>query len=228
MLGEPGAGKTTALQILVGDLPDPADATPGQPAALTVSLAEVTDRAAFRELVTRPVLTRAPRASAARRVLGAQTTLVLDGLDECPLPNAVKTLASLLREMIKDVDVSALRVLVGCRTAEYPELLDGLLRQSLLSFDVYELAPLSRQNVHDLAASRGAEPEAFSAVAGTGTGPLASLPLTLDLLLRQYAETGGLHGGATEIYETSLRALADEPDPDRARERRTPGSASST
>lgn len=225
LLGEPGAGKTTALQALIGDLPAPDDAALGQDATLWVSLAEVTDRAAFHELVARPVLARSPRVQGARRAPTGWTTLVLDGVDECPLPNTAKTLAGLLGQMLRDADTSALRVLLSCRTAEYPELVGSVLTGALPAFDIYVLAPLSRQDVHDLAASRVVEPDAFlSAVASTGTGPLASLPLTLDLLLRHYSDSGGLEGRAAELYETALRALADEPDPDRAREQRTLGS----
>ena len=52
-------------------------------------------------------------------------------------------------------------------------------------------------------------------VTRTGAGPLASFPLTLDLLLRQYKADGGLHGTAAELYESALLALAGEHDPDR-------------
>jgi hypothetical protein len=152
-------------------------------------------------------------------------TLVLDGIDECPLPNTTKNLSSLLRELFSQVDISGLRVLLGCRTADYPGLIDSTLREAFPAFGVYELAPLTRADVHALSASRCVDPEAFlTAVTVTGSGPLASIPLTLDLLLLRYVETGGLHGGASDLYETSLRALADEPDPDRDPHQRVPGS----
>src|ERR1022692_1583326 len=52
LLGEPGAGKTTSLRAMVSGLPGPGDAVPGQCAAVVVSLAEIPDRDAFREMVT--------------------------------------------------------------------------------------------------------------------------------------------------------------------------------
>jgi hypothetical protein len=212
LLGEPGAGKSVALQDLVKDIPGLDDAEPGQDAALFVPLAQIAERAAFHELVAEPVLTRVPGTSSASGCL----TLVLDGLDECPLPGGSKALAGLLERMLEKVDASALRVLVGCRTAEYPDVVDGLLAGVLPSFARFELAPLSRLDVMELAASREAEPTAFLAtVADSGTGPLACLPLTLDLLLHQYQDAGGLRGPTSRLYEAALLRLASEPDPDR-------------
>lgn len=127
--------------------------------------------------------------------------------------------------MFRNVDPSVLRVFLGCRTADYLELVGSVLEDTLSAFGVYVLAPLSRQNVSDLAASRGVNSADFlAAVANTGAGPLASLPLTLDLLLRQYVGTGGLQGGAPELYETALLTLAAEPDADRAADQGALGS----
>lgn len=183
LLGEPGAGKTTALHALIRDLPPPEDAGANHDAAIWVSLAEVTDREAFRELVARPVQARASRDQVVEGGPRPLTTLVLDGLDECPLPNIAKTLAGLLGAMFRNVDASVLRVFLGCRTADYLELVSSVLEEALSAFGVYVLAPLSRQNVSDLAASRGVNSADFlAAVVNTGAGPLASLPLTLDLL----------------------------------------------
>jgi len=219
LLGEQGAGKTTALRRIVHGIPELPVAKPGQDAVLTVSLGEVTEWAAFHHLITGPVVARIP---AGQEVFTGRLTLVLDGLDECPLPGGAKALATLLREMLKRADTTALSVLVGCRSAEYPHLVHNLLAQALGSFARYELAPLSRSNVRELAASRGVEPKAFLAdVASSGTGPLASLPLSLDVLLRQYKATGGLHGSPAVLYETALLGLAGEPDTDRDEALRT-------
>lgn len=131
LLGEPGAGKSAALQDLVKDIPGLDDAEPGQDAVLFVPLAQIAERAAFRELVAEPVLARVPGAGSA----GGCLTLVLDGLDECPLPGGSKALAGLLERMLAKADASALRVLVGCRTAEYPDVVDGLLAAALVLVD---------------------------------------------------------------------------------------------
>ena len=91
-----------------------------------------------------------------------------------------------------------------------------VLAAAFPGFAQYELAPLRRRDVLELAASRAVPAEDFlNEVARTGTGPLASFPLTLDLLLRQYAAGAGLHGTAAELYEPALLALAGEHDADR-------------
>lgn len=222
LLGEPGAGKSTALRDVVMDIPTLENAEPGRDAAHFVALGEVAERAAFRELVAEPVLARVPSAGPGSGCL----TLVLDGLDECPLPGGSKALAGLLARMFQKTDISALRVLVGCRTAEYPDAVDGLLTGTWPEFAQFELAPLSRRDVVELAASRGVAPEAFlDAVTSSGSGPLACLPLTLDLLLHQYEDAGGLHGPASRLYETALLRLAAEPDADRAASRRPTASS---
>ena len=87
LLGEPGAGKTTALRSIIDGIPELDVAGPGQDAVLVVSLAEITDRAAFRDLITRPVLARIP---AGQEEPEGRLTLVLDGLDECPLPGGAQ------------------------------------------------------------------------------------------------------------------------------------------
>ena len=213
LLGEPGAGKTTALESIIDGIPELDAAEPGQDAVLVVPLGEIADRPAFHDLVTGPVLARVPAGQGEPE---GRLTLVLDGLDECPLPGGARVFAGLLREMLKGADTAALRVLIGCRSAEYPAPVHELLAKALGSFRSYELAPLSRADITALAASRGAEPAAFlSEVARTGTGPLACLPLSLHVLLVQYRGTGGLHGPPARLYETALLMLADEPDRDR-------------
>ena len=206
LLGEPGAGKTTALEAIAGRLPGPDGA--GRGPVVFVPMAEVPEAAVFRERVIVPVI--------AGISAGGCVTLVLDGLEECPVPGAGKVLAGLLNQLLQQADASALRLLVGCRSAEYPPRVHEVLTAAFPGFAMYELAPLRRRDVLELAASKGVPAEGFlKEVARTGTGPLASFPLTLDLLLRQYEADGGLHGTAAELYESSLLALAGEHDPDR-------------
>lgn len=80
LLGEPGAGKTTALEAIAGHLLGMDDA--GQGSVVFVPMAEVTDAGVFRGRVIVPVTAG---ISACGRV-----TLVLDGLEECPVPERAR------------------------------------------------------------------------------------------------------------------------------------------
>lgn len=117
LLGEPGAGKTTALEAIAGRPPAPDGA--GYGSVVFVPMIEVTDAAVFRERVITPVT--------AETSGGGRVPLVLDGLEECPVPGAGKALADLLRELLRQVGASAMRLLVGCRSAEYPPAVHGVL-----------------------------------------------------------------------------------------------------
>ena len=206
LLGEAGAGKTTALETIAGGLPGRDGG--GQRHVVFVPMAEVTDAGVFRERVI------VPAAAAASG--GDRVTLVLDGLEECPVPGAGKALASLLKQLLRGADTSAMQLLVGCRSADYPPAVHEVLASAFPGFALYDLAPLRRRDVDELAASRGVPAKDFlEEVARTGACPLASFPLTLDLLLRQYEADGGLHGTAAELYDSALLALAGEHDPDR-------------
>lgn len=202
LLGEPGIGKSTTIEFLIRD----------EPNANLIRLDEVTDVVAFDRLLTPTVDTPAG---------GGRRTLVLDGVDECPLGS--KPLGRhVARALSGRTDV---RVLVGCRTADWSNALGDQLRESLGSFDVFELLPLSAEDIQALATSRGVDGAAFlAAVRAIGAGPLAAVPLTLDLLLDLFHEQGGLPVDPRDLYERGLLLLANDPDPDRGNASRPEGS----
>jgi hypothetical protein len=190
ILGEPGIGKSTAIGELIRD----------DLSVNYVHLDEATDVRALDSLLA--LTTRAPCVERA--------TLVLDGVDECPL--APKTL---VRRVVSAIDgLTDVRVIVGCRTADWPASLGESLLSALGSFDVVELLPLSAEDIVALASSRGADGANFlDAARRSGAGPLAALPLTLDLLLTIYAQQGGLPANAKDLYDSGLMLLANESDP---------------
>jgi len=202
LLGEPGAGKTTALEAVTGQ---PSE---NQGRLVFVRMAEVTDVHVFQK--------RAIEPSAAAVAAGERVTVVLDGLEECPAPGAGKVWAALIRELLQEVATSKMRLLIGCRSADYPPAVHEIARTAYPDFTRYDLAPLRRRDVEELTISRGVPTADFlQEVVRTGAGPLASFPLTLDLLLRQYQADSGLHGTAAELYEAALLPLAGEHDADR-------------
>jgi len=192
LLGEPGAGKTTALHSLAQRV-----------GHAVVHLDEVGTGAELSSVLAARTATM-PEAG----------TLLLDSLDECPVPQRalIRTLTRGLRGR------DDLCVLVGCRTADWPRVLADEFAEVLGTFSVYELLPLSAEDVMQLADSRGVDGAAFlAAVRTAAAGPLAAFPLTLDLLLTTHARTGELPPVPRVLFETGLRLLAAEPDGYRAR-----------
>jgi hypothetical protein len=160
-----------------------------------VPLGEVPDVATLRERLNAAV---SAASGAARR------TLVLDGVDECQIPTKALT-----RQIVDAVTgLPDVRVVIGCRTGDWPTSLGEKLRESLGAFDVVELLPLSVEDIHALADSRDVDGGAFvEAVRKAGVGPLAALPLTLDLLLNLYSQDGRLPADARDLYERGLLSL---------------------
>jgi hypothetical protein len=153
MLGEPGLGKSTSLQALVAGLPVWENAQAHENGLAWVDLVDV-DATTFHALVTDP-LQRLPLAvsdedsnvssGALEQTSEPRLTLVLDGVDECPLEP--KRRVGRLRRALARRDLGRLRLLVGCRSADYPHVLHELLAALFSELRVVELAPLTRSNV---------------------------------------------------------------------------------
>lgn len=194
LLGEPGIGKSTSIRRLVGE----------GPTVTYIHLDEVGDVGRLHELMV-PGLSRAGTE---------QHTIVLDGFDECPLPG--KALTRHVTTLVSGFE--NLRVIVGSRSADWYEPFGESLGDVLGGCATYELLPLTIDDIEAFAHERACDGEAFiGAVREAAAGPLAGLPLTLDLLLRSYVRDGGLPHQPHELYEQGLRALAEEPDRGRGR-----------
>ncbi|WP_156253899.1 NACHT domain-containing protein [Pseudactinotalea terrae] len=195
LLGEPGIGKTTSIRRFVGE----------GPTVTYIHLDEVGDVGRLHELMA-PCLSRA----------GTEMhTVVLDGFDECPLPG--KALARHVTAVVSGVQ--DLRIIVSSRSADWYEPFGDSLGAALGGCATYELLPLTIGDIKAIAEERGCDGEAFiQAVRETAVGPLAGLPLTLDLLLRSYIRDQGLPQRPHELYEQGLRALAEDPDSGRGRD----------
>lgn len=226
LLGEPGVGKTTVFDGLTAGLLEAGEAGDGEPARLLVDGAELTD-SSFEAWLGR-YLSQLPEQPARGLLAGHQMqdasheghrqatlTLVLDQLDECPM---LPRLAAALRRALKRRDTSALRLLVGCRTADYPSELTEVFSQSFGRCFLADLAPLTRTQAEVLAGSCGIDGVALvGAAVAAGAGALASVPLTLELLVKVYREHGQLEGRPSDLFAQGVRLLADEPDPARRR-----------
>ncbi|MEV5239709.1 hypothetical protein AB0K89_11435 [Streptomyces cinnamoneus] len=227
LLGEPGGGKTTVLRRLVQGLravePDDPETAHGYVWVNGSDLTEIS----YQDRVGRylAALPRMLRGSGTDRAtersstpLGGRTdirlTVVLDQLDESGM---VFQLPGSLARSLHGRDTSSLRMLLACRTADYPVRLTEVLRDHFTECTFADLAPLPRAEAVRLAQSGGVDGEALVAAAvAVGAGALASAPLTLDLLVRIYREEGGLRGDPRDLFARGTRLLAAEHDPGRS------------
>jgi hypothetical protein len=208
LLGEPGAGKTTALA--------------GEYERRRDLLADADGDVLFVNLgATREETTLESRIFAApefTRWLDGdhRMHLFLDSLDEARL--RVETVARLLMEGFRNAPLERLRVRISCRTADRHATLEEFLSTGFAegSFEVRELAPLRRRDVRTLAEAAGVDSTRFiDSVFERDLQPLAITPLTLNLLLRIARKQGGPPSSRLEAYERGLRLLCAEPNEDR-------------
>jgi hypothetical protein len=225
LLGEPGVGKTTVFGDLTEGLPDLDDAAQPDHALLWLDAARLTE-SSFQKLLGRHLralpeaLRRAGATGGSPRmpIVGGSSpgsrdvtlTIVLDQVDESPM---LRWLAGDLATAMKGRDTSRLRVLLACRTADYPSALTAVLKEAIGGCDLADLAPLTREEAVTLAASADVDGEAVvTAAVAAGAGALASVPLTLELLVRVFREAGVLEGSPADLFAKGARLLADEHD----------------
>lgn len=209
LCGEPGIGKSTELANIRASI-EAAGAASGEIYCWLI-FREVADLVDFRRRTVESGPWQQWRAGAMR------LTLVVDGVDEGLLrvPNFLNDLTGLL----KDEPLDRLRLVLACRTAEWP-LEAG---RTLLSLwpdgraePLYELCPLRRKDAEDAARALGCEPEAFlQAVWDRSAVVLAARPITLFFLLDEFRRHAGLPATHRELYERGTANLVREVDPAR-------------
>lgn len=202
LLGEPGIGKSTTFEGLVADRRH-----------VWVDAADLTD-VTFDELVGRHLqdLPETPDVAASSDT--APVVVVLDQIDESPI---VRRLAGSLQRGLEGRDVSRLLLMLACRTADYPQNLTDALRASGIDPVLADLVPLTRDQAVQLADSAegviGAD--LIEVAVEVGAGVLASVPLTLAMLVRTYRKRGELEPHPRKLFGDGVVQLADEPDEDR-------------
>jgi len=205
LLGEPGIGKSHAMQDLRKALEESIkDSTDeilwlnlneyGEESRLIRDLFECNEFLAWRQ---------------GHHVLH----ILLDSLDECciRIPQVGTILVNTL-EQLKG-HVARLRLLIACRTADWPATLDQSLPHLWVedSLEAYELAPLRRKDVEDAASTEGIDTAKFlEELNRTETVPLAIKPITLLFLLSAFKAHDRLPKTRTELYEAGCRLLCEE------------------
>lgn len=197
LLGEPGMGKTTALDMERPTIAERVLKEGGVPFWLRLR-GYTSDMGLVSDLF---------RGQAFDAWAGGDYTLhiFLDDFDECHL--RIETLAVLLVDQLRRYSVNAirhrLRLRIACRTAAWPASLEDGLKElwGRDAFGAYELAPLREQDVAAATTAHGLDSEAFLlAVDRAEVSPLASRPLTLDFLLRLHQQTGGFPSNRADLY----------------------------
>jgi hypothetical protein len=208
LLGEPGIGKTRVFEQLVGGMPERRENL-RKPGVEWVDAADLVDET-FEEMLgmhfkTLPsqqdtvTKTDARGASSARRSMVPSLTIVIDQIDESP---TVRRLAGRVRRALEGRDTSGLRLLLACRTADYPSNLTAVVESACGQCVLADLAPLTRQEATQLASSvTNVDGKAvIRAAIDAGAVALANVPLTLGLLIRAYRQTGSLNARPTELF----------------------------
>jgi hypothetical protein len=213
LLGEPGAGKTTTFARLTDADRSAGEPEPGSPGTVWITGSELGDTSAFNEVLGEHLAALPPAGSAEPPT--ATLTIILDQLDEAA--NLFR-LPPRLKRALNDKDTRALRFLIACRTADYPESLTRVLKQALGACVVADLAPLTRDDVATLATSIDVDATAFvDAVVRAGVGTLANTPLTLKVLLAAFRQQAdALSRTPRELFEAGVTQLVDEHDRGRA------------
>lgn len=156
-------------------------------------------------------------------------TLWLDSLDEGLLH--MRKLQDTLLRILRKLPLERLHLRITCRNAVWPvaftELLSDLWQcgpqPTSEQLSVLLLRPLTRQQVTQAAQAEGLLPEDFlTAVAELNAQPLASIPVTLRLLLPLYKKHQPGFGvsesvGRAGLYEWGCLQLCDAPDEKRGK-----------
>ncbi|WP_404385800.1 hypothetical protein LL946_06070 [Knoellia locipacati] len=196
MLGEPGLGKSTLISLHEGLPPR------GRLKSLSFDLAGYASESRIvSEIFGDPAVQTWREGS-------GKLCLALDSFDEAH--RRVPTLPHLLRDFIERGGKGRLYLRIACRTADWPNWLNGELEKLFDETLCVELLPLRRADAAELV-PEVTDREAFlTAIEKSKAVPLGARPLTLRLLARAWVREGRLPSRPSDLFEQGLLALCDE------------------
>lgn len=185
LLGEPGAGKSTAVGAtdrLVGA---------GVPVLPFDLAAYGSEERLVREVFDDPSIIAWSAGS-------GQLCLVLDSLDEARA--RVPHVGAVVADRVRRLPYDRLFVRIACRTADWPTSLEQSLEKLFGAVAVVEILPLRQVDVSAIAAAWCDPPRFLDEVAQASAGPLAARPLTLRFLARSFGKSGALPERGAGLY----------------------------
>jgi predicted NACHT family NTPase len=203
LLGEPGIGKTTALERHRAEIEETVSRA-GEVLLWRNLNAYQSDILLVRSIFEDPSFTCWKGGSAILH-------LFLDSLDECLI--RIDTLAALLGQELSRLPKDRLRLRIACRTAVWPTLLEKHLTRiwGEDGVGVYELTPLRWKDVAEAASAWGINPAGFlGEVDRREAASLASKPVTLRFLLAAYQRFGEFPPTQVELYREGCEHLCEE------------------
>jgi hypothetical protein len=140
-------------------------------------------------------------------------SIYLDGLDEALLE--AKKISYGVLDVVKELNkYGEVLLRVTCRTSDLPkEFQAGLEALYHNKLKAVEVAPLRREDVHLAAKEYGIDEQAFfSAIYEKELGVLASRPITLNMLIKEYLDFGKISENIEGIYEKGCLYLLEDTD----------------
>jgi len=201
LLGDPGMGKTTALQAECKRI----EATKSDNRTYWFDLADHSDEETLRHQLFDN------KGIADWKNDLSTLHLFLDSLDECQLriETIAKSLIAELREF--DYPLNRLRLRIICRTNSWDTTLEKRLQKLFTPVGIFQLAPLTKGYISFEAAKRGLDHSSFiDAIEDKGVVSLAVRPITLDFLFRTYINGSGLPSKQDKLFFEGCRLLCEE------------------
>ena len=213
LLGEPGIGKSTAIEAACQHQNVKIKEGRENVKILSLDLRSYGDANRLIQDLFESEIFKAWRSGSGLLVI------FLDSYDECLLE--LKKLGQLLADQLKGYksQISRLHLRIACRTAVWPSFLENELKKIYgdEAFGIYQLAPLRRIDVKEAAAKNDFDSDLFlNAVQEKNVISFSIKPITLRFLLNMYRSQGTLDTKTNvDLYYNGCICLCEEPSESR-------------